>query len=392
MTKAAEEKSQEPIATAPPAQDEPTVPVVAGAGDEPPKKRLPRVESLTGLRWWAAFFVFTHHMTSLAPLPIAKFLGLGISGVTFFFVLSGFVLTWSARPGTKVTTFYRRRFARIWPAHMVALLASIFVFYRVHPDPTMTWIKPLSIGVLLLSVVLLHGWSNNPAIIWGGNPASWTLSVEAFFYAYFPFVWRATAKLKEVGGAVMCAVVALAGLLYYPALYRWPDVVPTLPQPVLHSVSFLFGIGLAIMLRSGWRPRVPVWATFVLTGLALYTLYKTGLHPRQYPFGVTLALTQRVSLAVVYGILIFAVASRDMRGGRSLLRSRPMVALGKWSYSFYLIHATLIYAIREQTGAHAVSWSNLTWYAGLLALSIFASWLLYKFVEHPLEKRLRGPR
>jgi peptidoglycan/LPS O-acetylase OafA/YrhL len=42
--------------------------------------------------------------------------------------------------------------------------------------------------------------------------------------------------------------------------------------------------------------------------------------------------------------------------------------------------------------AGPIGWSNLTWYAGVLVLSIIASWLLYKFVEHPLERKLRGPR
>ncbi|GAA1590729.1 acyltransferase [Kribbella sancticallisti] len=357
------------------------------------KPRVPRVESLTGLRWWAAFFVFTHHMTNLAPLPIAEFLKWGTSGVTFFFVLSGFVLTWSARPGTKIRTFYRRRFARIWPAHMVALLLAVFVFYRPDPDPSMPWIKPLAVGVLLLSVVLLHGWSNDPTIIWGGNPASWTLSVEAFFYAYHPFVQRATARLRVAGGAIMCASIVVIGCAYYLALFHFPKTVPVFPQPVLHSVAFLFGIGLAIMIRSQWRPRLPVWVAFLIFAVGLFTLYYTGEHPAQFPLATTLGLTQRVWLTVLYGIVIVAVVSRDLRGGRSWLRSRPLVALGQWSYSFYLVHATLIYAVREFNGLQGPrSSDNLTWYAGLLVLSIFASWLLYKFVEHPLERRLRGSR
>jgi peptidoglycan/LPS O-acetylase OafA/YrhL len=42
--------------------------------------------------------------------------------------------------------------------------------------------------------------------------------------------------------------------------------------------------------------------------------------------------------------------------------------------------------------AGPIGWSNLTWYAGVCALSIFASALLYELVEHPLERKLRGPR
>src|SRR5262245_62142748 len=125
MTKAAEENPTPPTQEAPGSADVATTPppgapvsVFPGETGAPPVSRavrLPRVESLTGLRWWAAFFVFCHHMTNLAPLPIYDFLKYGTSGVTFFFVLSGFVLTWSARPGTKIRTFYRRRFARIFP-------------------------------------------------------------------------------------------------------------------------------------------------------------------------------------------------------------------------------------------------------------------------------------
>lgn len=89
--------------------------------------RPPRLDSLTGLRWWAAFGVFLHHMTNLAPLPVHAALALGNYGVMFFFVLSGFVLTWSAQ-AVSTSTFYWRRFARIYPAHLVALALAVPVF------------------------------------------------------------------------------------------------------------------------------------------------------------------------------------------------------------------------------------------------------------------------
>ena len=402
MTKAAEENQTPPTQEAPGSADvgtpPPGAPVSAfpgesGAPPSNPRGRLPRVESLTGLRWWAAFFVFCHHMTQLAPLPIFDFLKYGTSGVTFFFVLSGFVLTWSSRPGTKISTFYRRRFARIFPLYFLTLVAAIFVFYRFEPPAGMSWIKPVSVTVLVLSGLLLQGWSNNPTILYGGNPAGWTLSVEAFFYAYFPFVWRATQKLKVAGGLILCVAVVVAGGAYRLALFHYKADVPVLPQPVLHSVAFLFGIGLAISLRSGWKPRIPVWFAFLVTGGGLYLLWYSAHHPTQIPGAVTMGLCQKEVLTLLYGFLILAVAARDMRGGRSVLRSKPLVKLGQWSYAFYLVHATILYAIKEYHGiAGPIGWSNLTWYAGVCALSIFASALLYEFVEHPLERKLRGPR
>ena len=106
-----------------PAIDEPAVVRPAPSGD--PAARRPRLDSLTGLRWWAAFAVFLHHMSNLAPMPIEGVLRYGAYGVTFFFVLSGFVLTWSARPGTPASTFWWRRFARIYPSHIVALVLAL---------------------------------------------------------------------------------------------------------------------------------------------------------------------------------------------------------------------------------------------------------------------------
>ncbi|WP_427886604.1 acyltransferase family protein [Kribbella sp. GL6] len=399
MTKAAEENQTEPTQDAPRSAAVPTPPpgapvsTTSDASPPRPSGRLPRVESLTGLRWWAAFFVFCHHMTQLAPLPIYDFLKYGVSGVTFFFVLSGFVLTWSAQPGTKIRTFYRRRFARIFPLYILTLVAAFFVFYRVDPPAAMPWIKPVSLTALALSGLLLHGWSNNPTVLYAGNPAGWTLSVEAFFYAYFPFVWRLTRRLKTAGGLILCVAVIVVSGAYKLALFHYKTQIPILPQPVLHSVAFLFGIGLAIALRSGWKPRIPVWFAFLVTGGGLYVLWYSGSHPANFPGAVTMGLCQKEILTLLYGFLILAVAARDIRGGRSLLRSRPLVALGQWSYAFYLVHATIMYAIKEYHGiAGPIGWSNLTWYAGVLALSIFASAVLYKLVEHPMERLLRGKR
>lgn len=78
-----------------------------------PPPTVTRLDSLTGLRWWAAFGLFAYHMTNVAPLPGQSLFYVGNYGVSFFFVLSGFVLTWSARPHITVRQFYFRRFARI---------------------------------------------------------------------------------------------------------------------------------------------------------------------------------------------------------------------------------------------------------------------------------------
>ena len=126
---------------------------------------MPRIDALTGLRWWAAFFVFCYHALVFAPLPgaVTAFLGKGFFGVTFFFVLSGFVLTWSASDRVSQSTFYWRRFARIYPSHFVALLLAIPVFYNLGFGHDEVWVKPVSVGILALSFVL------GAVLVWMGR-------------------------------------------------------------------------------------------------------------------------------------------------------------------------------------------------------------------------------
>lgn len=97
---------------------------------------MQRLDAITGLRWWAAFAVFLFHVRNIVPLPgpVAEVAQFGYLGVAFFFVLSGFVLTWSWRPDVDKRTFYWRRFARIYPLNVVTLLLAIPVFYSFAPD------------------------------------------------------------------------------------------------------------------------------------------------------------------------------------------------------------------------------------------------------------------
>src|ERR1700724_2566259 len=116
-----------------------TAPVQAG--------RLP---SLTGLRWFAAFGVFGFHMLHSPELSadpgmravLTVAFQSGAAGVTFFFVLSGLVLTWAARPEDRAVAFWRRRVARVVPNHVVVWVGVLAMLVLIHrpapPGPAVT--------------------------------------------------------------------------------------------------------------------------------------------------------------------------------------------------------------------------------------------------------------
>lgn len=365
---------------------------VTESAPHPLTLRMPRLDALTGARWWAAFAVFFYHMLVFAPVPggAAQILGQGFLGVTFFFVLSGFVLTWSASHVVSVSTFYWRRFARIWPIHVVALLLAIPVFYSVLPDPAREWAKPVDMVALVLSLVLLQAWYRDPNILFAGNPASWTLSVEAFFYALHPLIGRVLGRWRVRGALVFAgSIIALAFAFRAFALIDSSGVAAAVPVPVVRLSEFMIGVGLAWAVRCGWRPRLPTWVAFALIAVLLATI---ALVPRRMAGTLAADIIGGFAneiITVGCAIVIVAIVSRSLAGKRSLLEQSWMVRLGEWSYAFYLVHATVIYLALALLGKQQASWSNLVWYAPLLVISVTLAAALHLWVEKPVERRMR---
>ncbi len=348
----------------------------------------PRLDALTGLRWWAAFLVFLFHMRVFAPIPgpLTVVFDQGYLGVTFFFVLSGFVLTWSMRPGVSNSTFYWRRFARIWPSHMVALLIAIPVFYTVGQIPEGSFLKPFDLGILLLSVVLLQGWAANPTIVFSGNPAAWTLTVEALFYAMHPWLSRVLLPLAKRGALLVALGAMIWAFGYRAGVLVWPESwLAHVPMPVTRVPEFLLGMALAWAMRSGWRPRLHPFLGIGALAVVVLGIVVATVRPAFWVF----AYFGNELFTVAVGVAIVSLAAWTLSGRRSLFETRWEVKLGEWSFAFYLIHATVIYFALRIFGYQEPSWRNLLWFAAVLAVDLVLAWALHHFVERPVEKRMR---
>ncbi len=354
--------------------------------------RMPRAESLTGLRWFAAFFVFVHHIANLVAIrSITAWSWLGVTGVTFFFVLSGFVLTWSWFPCDRAKRFYWRRFARIYPLHFITTLLALPVFYGSQQ----AFQKPWNWTQLALSLVLLHAWATPTQIYFAGNPASWSLSDEAFFYSLFPTAIRRLMALSIRRALLFAAgAVALMWLVLIAVVVLHPSTgvaVFTLRSPMYRVLEFFLGIALAVAVRQGWRPRLSFWAALAMLLVALAVLVIWARTPHLQHLIKSTSMMNQVT-APFYGLLIATAACRDIAGRRSFLRWGPLVRLGQWSYAFYLTHATVIYAVLLWHGGRITG--SLPTKAGVIAatlgISIAVAWALYGLVEHPTERKLRS--
>jgi peptidoglycan/LPS O-acetylase OafA/YrhL len=383
------------------AQSRETITVTAPA----PERHGKRLDSLTGLRWFAALAVFFAHVSTLLPLPgTDDVFSLGSSGVTFFFVLSGFVLTWTYTAGDRVGPFYGRRFARIWPLLAIGVLAALAMQYSDAPEPMRDTMVMASISAILL----YQAWVPSH-ILGGASPVTWSLAVEAFFYAVFPFLVKPVLRRSLRWLAAAAIVLVLVG--WGIRVWLWTAYPPTARpsfsgvdglifgtySPIARVWEFLLGVVAAAAMRKGWRSPLSVRAAgaVLAAGLVVLWLLRDQTFRVAVPFDVLPQAT-----APLYALVVVAVAGRDMAGRPSWLATRPLVKLGEWSYAFYLFHFTVLFAIASRVYDKQsimefyrrpveASWSNAGWALLALAIATGACALLYQLFERPVELWLR---
>jgi peptidoglycan/LPS O-acetylase OafA/YrhL len=343
-----------------------------------------RLDSLTSLRFFAAFAVLALHLSGYLPLvpAIEHASRLGYVGVGFFFTLSGFVLVWSSRPGDTPRAFYIRRFARVWPAHAVMTFAVIPLLLIQGDSPL--W------AALPFVLLLLQAWIPNGAWLGAFNTQSWSLSCEAFFYAAFPLLVVAAGWPRRRVRNAAAAVAAAAALVALAVVVATPDAwwgYLLYVNPMYRVAEFALGMAVAIAVGRGWRPRWRVWHAAVLV-VAIY-VFVTVAAPRDSTGSVPLFVAD---LALLPGFLalIAACAWSDLQLRRSMLRHRSLVVLGEWSFALYLVH---VFVIKAAWLLFAdAGWSRATWtaVAAVVALlSIGCAGTLYSVVERPVERYIR---
>jgi peptidoglycan/LPS O-acetylase OafA/YrhL len=362
--------------------------------------RAKMLDGLTGFRFPIALFIFLVHSTHLFNpaanymLPVTPFnnqgfanglseflIGVGLPMLSLFFMLSGFVLTWSSKPGEKARFFWRRRFFRVIPNHVVTfVLACILV-----TGATTNWLPNL---------LLVHTWDiNEPA--GGANVIVWSLCAELLFYSLFPFlaplVRRIPAnKLWYWAGGMVAGIAALDTyvklFIHDPVL---PGILPISPHqmwaaslfPPARLFEFLLGMLLAEIVRKGMFPRIRI-PVLLLAWAASWTVAQF----------VTVPWTYSLVAVVPNALTLGAIATADLRGVKSVLTSRFMVWGGNISYAFFMVQFVVVYWGRTVVTGQWSFLPALGVWLGFLAATLFAAWLLFKCVEEPMMKHFSRPK
>jgi peptidoglycan/LPS O-acetylase OafA/YrhL len=359
-------------------------------------ERKKTLHALTSLRFVAALLVFSWHCVPTRAVSVT--FSFGYIGVAFFFLLSGFILTYTYHEAFRerlrpeaIRAFYVARIARVYPLHLATMPLMIACLVYCGSSPLWNDAEPQTrLQAVAAQAVLLQSWIPVGAIYFGANGPAWSISCEAFFYAVFPLAafillraFRTAQPRTILLGAAALWLAQIAVLApQHAAVDDWRWYV----FPPARLVDFLVGMMVGIaFLRFGELEGARARARSFLRGtcdevivLALVVLivYISPLVP----------LSTRFSAWCMPGgaaaIFVFA----RQRGAISRLLTHPaLVRLGEVSFAFYLSHLAVLALLTYCIGSDA--WFFMpTAFAGTLALS-FA---LFHRVEQPLRTRVRA--
>lgn len=364
-----------------------------------------KLDALTSLRFFAALAIVVEHSRGtflservLAAWPLDQ-------AVAFFFVLSGFVLfhVYPDLPNKQaVARFWLARVARIWPAHLGALVVLLLLagnqMYRLLGTD--------SVSIIAANLLLVHAWIPLREFYFSLNAVSWTISTEWAFYLLFPILvlgfksswhWKllGTAALL-VGLMVICTVRGVPG---YSDDYNGMTTTGLLyVSPLARLFEFVLGMCCGLWwhrIRPRLGSNVIAWTVLEVAAFA-FALW--SIQDGRLQLAALIHSSRRLTAGqewVVhasgcfgFAVLIWVMASGTGLIGRSLTLS-PLIFLGEISYGIYLLHQVLIFGYSIHIAIMPTMPTVLQWPA-YLAVLLAASSLSYFLLEQPLRAKIRA--
>lgn len=295
------------------------------------------IETLQSLRFIFFVMIFMSHF-EYDGLP--AFDAGGDCGVSFFFILSGFVL--SSAYGNKVSSdgfryrqFMARRVKKLYPLHLLCLLAFVVINIRSMDAGTLVRLLP--------NLLLVQSWIPSAGFYFSANAVSWFLSDILLCYAVFPVVFRAVRRMTPMALTGAWAAVLAA---YAVLLCNIPDAMTNAIVYVFPPVRTVdFAIGVTLWRVAAWlkKRRIAVFEsrlTATAAELAVFAALAMTLaaHPYVNLQIRTACLFWPVNVAI---ILLFAC---ERQGGAVawLLRRKPLIWLGNISFPLFMVHQMAI--------------------------------------------------
>lgn len=352
---------------------------------------MKRLEQLTFTRFIAIIVVLFFHggggvyLSAMDFFPLSPILVSATTSVTYLYVLSGFVMSLvNHRPDEKfnVGKYWTARFLRLYPLY---LLSFLLVCYYYADS-----VAQIKLQKTLANVLILQAWI--PRYAQSFNFAAWSMTVEFFFYAVFPFftMWAYRQPMKKlIWGSVILWTVSQT---IHNALWigYFPEYENFLVYfPVFHLSSFVLGaVGGIWYLREGrnhnYGPSMtlPVFigGIFLACAYIVVSSRVPGLpHGLQMMAGL---------LAPILTVVVVALALDKSR--LSIFLNTPaLVTLGDSSYGLYILHVPFFWLYERALNNSGLA--NPKWIFDLtfLPLVIGLVLLIHFYFDQPIRTYLK---
>lgn len=349
------------------------------------------IKALTALRFFGVFWVVIDHSQGAFSWLARVWEGVALcQAVTFFFVLSGFVLTYNyfnLSDPKKIISFYIGRWARLWPIHAIGAVLLILLMPGIF-KPT----KDL-MPMFVANMALVQSAIPVMKYFYSYNAPSWSSSTLMILYTVFPALLILLRKnLWSVAAVTICGItgsIALASYLNVPEAD--PTTVSSLGllyvSPISRLVDFAVGMYAAVAYRQFLRFKNPgmFWGTLLEAGVlaAVYFIAANSFKWRylciDWAGPHASYWLQNCGFALIGCLALVAVFSIEAGVISKLFRNKVFWFLGEISFCIYVLHTVfLVYG----TQVLHMDQSPVT-FAAYLAILFACATLMYYVVEKP---------
>lgn len=338
------------------------------------------ISSLQSLRGIFTIFIFLHH--------IADFGAGGACGVSFFMILSGFVLCDGYQSRIEAGTinfkgFINKRLAKIYPLHIICLFCAIVLsLNKIH----FGW---GTLAIYTSNLLLLQSWIPLSDFYFSGNAVGWFLSAILFAYAVFPFIIRfincsnsRTRLFKALTGTLIIYFIVV---ILIPGKYSNSIIYV---NPLFRVVDFIIGIALWQLwhrFRHGRSHSIIESLSFATKStieLAVFAIYACAI--LIYPnVEAKYAEASFWWIPSVCAIVVFAAFNRSGGILTRLLHNRWIIWFGNISFSFYMIHNLMIRCFQILLIQMHILLPPLATMTGIFIITVMAAYLVNRYFEKP---------
>lgn len=350
------------------------------------------IKPLTSLRFFFAFMIFAHHLTFLSESDSVflrwlheNVLKEGYIGVSFFFILSGFILAYNYRDSFLNRTitksdFYIARIARIYPVHLLCLLIAVPMTLQNASVGFSVWITQL-----FFNITLTQSFIPIKYIYFSFNTPSWSISTELFFYLLFPILIWCIDKLKnhkyKKGFLIVYALIIPLLMLiipknYYKALFYI--------NPFLRIFDFFIGI-LIYELYLKINKHESKINFHILEVLSIIVLLVFFVFHKSIPNVMRFSIYYWIPISLM--ILAFSFQKGFLSG---YLSNNKLILLGEISFGFYMFHKLILYYFGVLNTLYFHIENEYYFIIIIFTLSILMSYFSFIWFEKPLNKYFKS--